>query len=174
MVYAGRKELNSKYFIVASLTILIAALCILKIGGLAATIAIIIYCILLGLTVFGILEQIFKPKAVGIRLGMVPDPKTGRMSLSMDRYDQFIEAYEHRFSVIWFWLDIPITIGWVIIFLLAGHSLIAYIVIAVYMGLEIGRYEVYKAIKKNKDGWGAAMYISEVRDFVKKKEENNE
>ena len=172
MVYTSRKGLNSRYFIMSTLTILVAALCILKIGGLTATIAIVIYCILLGLTVFGVLEQIFKPKAVGIRLGMVADPKTGRISLSMDRYDQFIEIYEHRFSNMWFWLDIPITMSWVIIFLTAGFSPIAYIVIAAYMGLEVGRYEVYKAVKGNKDGWGAAMYISEVRDFVKGKKEN--
>lgn len=173
MVYIGRKELNSKYFVVASLTILIAALCILKIGGLAATIAIIIYCILLGLTIFGILEQIFNPKAVGIKIGMVPDLKTGRMSLNMNVYDQFIETYEHRFSSIWFWLDIPITVGWVIIFLLAGHSLITYIVIAAYMGLEIGRYEVYKAVKKNKAVWGAAMYTNEISNFIKEKTKRN-
>ena len=174
MVYTDRKELNSKHFIMSILATSVAALCILKISGLTATIVVIIYCILLGLTILGIFEQIFKSEAVGMRLGMALDPKTGKVSLDMGRYDQFIETYEHRFSNIWFWLDIPVTMAWVIIFLAGGFSTVAYISIAVYMGLEIGRYEVYKAIKKNKDGWGAAMYISEVRDFVKKKEENNE
>ena len=173
MVYVGKKELNSRYFMVTFLTVLIAALCILKIGGLVATIFVSIYCILLGLTAIGILEQLFNSKAVGMKLGMALDPKTGLASLNMGRYDQFIETYEHRFSSMWFWLDIPITMGWVIIFICGGYSLIAYISIAIYMGTEVGRYEVYKAVKKNKDGWGAAMYVNEISNFVEKKEENN-
>lgn len=173
MVYVGKKELNSRYFIVSVLTVLIAALCILKIGGLTATVAVVIYCILLGLTALSMIEQLLKPKAVGIRLGITQDPVNGHMYIDMNKYDQFIETYEHRFSNIWFWVDIPTTMVWVAIFLAGGFSTIAYIIIASYMGLEIGRYEVYKAVKENKDAWVAAMYMNEVKDFFGEKEENN-
>lgn len=171
MVYVGKKKLNIKYFLITMLTIAAAILCILKIGGLTATIAVIIYCILLGLTIIGILEQMFNPKAVGKRLGIKTDLKTGKASIDMSRYDQFIDRYEHRFSNIWFWLDIPIAMSWIVIFLVGGFPIISYMTPGVYMCSEIGRYRIYKIVKDNKTAWGAAAYVNEIQNFFGKKRE---
>ena len=139
-------------------------LCILKIGGTTAIVAVVIYYVAIGLGSITTLEQLFNPTKHGMGMGVVLEPD-GRKGIDLELYDKFVFVYEYRFSNIWFWMAIPIILTWPAIFLVGGFPIAAYIYFAMIIVSEIANYRVYKTIKENKTIWGAAAYINEINNF---------
>ena len=154
--------------LVAIIFLAIAAPCILYVKGPIAVIFIVLYCIGAVLPAIGLFSQIFYPKRAGMHIGFYTD-KSDQRKMSMEKYEEFISAYETRFSPIVFWVSCLILLAWIAVFLVARIEILAYAIIALTLLSEIGKYRVYKAIKDNKTAWGAAMYINEISNFCKEK-----
>ena len=145
----------------------ISAVCILEIGGMVGMAVIVLYCIMLFIFCLTVITHILHPKLIGMQIGIIKGPD-GNATIDLKLYDQYTYTYEHRLSLIWFWLFIPLTLAWPIIFLFAGFTKLAYIALASIISSEIGKYRVYRAIKENKTAWGGAAYINEIRNFFNK------
>ena len=158
----------NKAIIMSAIFLAIAAPCILYVKGVIAMIFIVLYCLGAAISSIGILSQIFNPKGTGIQIGLYVD-QNGKRQMSMERYDWFINIYEKRYSSPIFWLSCIVALSWLVVFLAAGIEILAYIAVGLTFVAEIGRYKVYKAIKANKTGWGAAMYINEIQNFFEEK-----
>ena len=140
------------------------AICILLIGGTIAVIAVVLYCIMIAIGLLGILANIFNPETSGMQVGLVKEPDS-KLTIDINRYDEFIRLYENRIFSIWFWLSIPVALSWPIVFLTGGFAKTAY-ASAIFFALgEIAKYQIYRTIKKNKDSWGTAAYINEINNF---------
>lgn len=150
----------------------IGSVCILKIGGPASIVVIIVYCTMTFILSLGVLAQIAKPGDVGMQMGIVRGSDNSP-TIDLKIYDEYTYEYEHRMSSIWFWVFAPLALAWPIVFLMGGFTKIAYISLASIVFAEIGKYRVYKAIKDNKQTWGAAAYINEIRNFFDKKVKGN-
>jgi hypothetical protein len=137
------------------------------VGGVASNIIVVIYSIGLAISTISIIVHIFFTKSVGIGVGLYT--KDGSKKIDMKKYDDYITLYEKRNSTWIFWLSLIPALVWPVIFILMGLNILFYINIAVLLGGEIGRYRIYKHIKKNRAMWGAAAYINEVQDFFSKK-----
>ena len=159
---------TNRAVLMAAIFLAVAAPCILYVKGTIATIFIVLYCIGAALPATGVLFQIFNAKGTGMRVGLYID-KDGQQKMSMEKYKEFTDAYEIRFSLIAFWVSCVIRFTWIAVFLIAGIEILAYIMAALTLLAEIGKYRVYKAIKDNKTAWGAAMYLNEISSFFKEK-----
>jgi archaellum biogenesis protein FlaJ (TadC family) len=146
------------------LMLLISSVCILKIGGPAGLVVVIIYCVMIFIISLGTLAQITKPGPVGMQMGIIKNADD-LPTIDLKKYDEYIHIYDHRMSSIWFWIFAPLALAWPMLFLIGGFTKIAYISFASIIFAEIGKYRVYKAIKDNKQTWGAAAYINEIRNF---------
>ena len=142
----------------------IGAICVLKIGGTMGLVVVIIYCAGTLILSLGSLTQIANPGTVGMQMGIIKDANN-LPAIDLKIYDEYMHTYEHRMSSIWFWLFAPLALAWPIVFLIGGFTEIAYIALASIIFAEIGEYRVYKSIKDNKQTWGAAAYINEIRNF---------
>ena len=136
---------------------------LLTVGGKAGTVVIVLYSILAGLAFLGALCQAISPKFVSMGVGIVIE--NGKKTMKLENYDEAMSMYENRLSTWLFWLSTCITMGWVALFLSAGVNFLVYTVIVLFVVGEIAKYRIYNCIKKNKDFWGAAMYINEIQNF---------
>ena len=142
--------------------------CVLIVGGTVATITAVVYATMLTVGLLGIFANIFTPKSTGMQIGFVRKPGKS-VSVDINLYDNYIYLYDHRMSSIWFWLSLPLALAWPVVFLSGGFTKIACTSFAALILSEIGKYRVYRSIKKNKTGWGAAAYISEIHSFFNEK-----
>ena len=146
---------------------LICAFCLLTISGKAATVVIVGCSILAGLSFLGALLQAVSPKSTAMGIGVVM--VNGKKAPRHKNYDVAVAMYENRLSTWLFWLSTCLTLSWVALFLLAGVNFLAYTVIILFVISEIAKYRIYNCIKKNKDAWGAAMYLCDIQNFFKEK-----
>jgi hypothetical protein len=123
--------------------------------GAIAVIFIVLYCIGAALPAIGLFSQIFYPERAGMRIGLYTD-KNDQRKMSMEKYEEFTGLYEIRLSSIIFWVSCLILLSWIVVFLVAGIEILAYIIAVLTLLAEIGKYRMYKAIKDNKTAWEAA------------------
>ena len=151
--------------LLSCIAILIMVIC-LKTGGLAATIALGVWLLAVIVTLVGTVSILIDPKSQSMDIGITRD-KTGKGSPNVAAWDEYIVEYDNRYKNLSLWLLILIQMILFTAFIHYGY-LYAAIIFVVSMALyEAARYRMYKCIKKNKLGWGAAGFIIGIQDFMK-------
>ncbi len=158
--------------LLSCIAILIMVIC-LKTGGLVATIALGVWLLAVMVVLVGAVSILIDPKSKSIDIGITRD-KTGKGSPNVAAWDEYIVEYDNRYKSLSLWLSILVQMVLLSAFIHYGY-LYAAIIFVVSMTLcEAAKYRIYKCIKKNKLGWGAAGFIIGIQDFMKDiSKENN-
>ena len=157
--------------IISAVFLSIVSFGILYVKGTIATVCIVLYCISISVTFLRLFLQIVYPKKVGIHVGLYRD-ESGQQNIDIQKYEELINLYESRFSLVTFWVSCVILLLWGVVLSIAGLKVLLGVVIVLTLVSEIGGYRVYKAVKDNKGTWRIAMYVTEMNRFFKKTKED--
>ncbi|KKM79890.1 hypothetical protein LCGC14_1345330 [marine sediment metagenome] len=151
--------------LLSCIAILIMIVC-MQIGGLISAIALGIWFAILMLALIDLIRTTINPKFKSMGIGIIVD-ENGKRQLNPTAWDECIIAYENRWKSLVFWLSLLIQMTWLAALLHYGHLYVAIIFVISLAITEVTSYRVYKCIKKNKLGWGAAGFIIGIQDFMK-------
>ena len=138
----------------------------LQIGGITSIIAVSIWLLIFILATVSLISTAIDPKNKSIELGITVD-ENGKRQPSPTAWDKYMVSYENRWKSPLFWLSQLIQLAWLAAFLHYGYLYAAIILVTSAALAEAARWRIYKCIKKNKLGWGAAGFIIGMQDFMK-------
>ena len=146
-------EKSQLSLMISLVTFAIMYVCLIEVGGTAATIALVIYSLLLVVGLIGSVSQIIWPKDIAIQLGS--EVVDGKKIIKIEKYGEYLSTFDNRYLTIKYWISLIIILLWLILFLAAGLEILALISLTAVLIDEVGKHKVCNHMRKNKDIWSA-------------------
>lgn len=151
--------------LISAIAILIMMIC-LKTGGLAAIIALGVWLFLVMIVMISVVGILIDPKSKSMDIGITRD-ENGEGSPNTAAWDEYIVDYDNRYKSSTLWASILLQMALLVVFIHYGQLYAAVIFIISMVLCEAARYRMYRCIKKNKLGWGAAAFVVGIQNFLK-------
>lgn len=142
----------------------------ISIGGTIGLITTLIFSSIMFLVLIGLTKSLFIPESIGMQLAVVH--KNGKMDLDVQKWDEYIEAYDDRMKSILFWVSIVLQLTILATLIHYTPIYISGSYAAMLLIAEMVKWRTYAAIKENKSMWCTAAYVSAIQRSFGNKEED--